>query len=136
MSIWVLMRNLGVICVMFAAVPLRAAVSVPLTIQEALYSGGTTGVARTNEPFCMGVPLADSANVTSTNVLTLAGATAGQFRVLGVWPSGNYKWVEVCGVVPSLSAGGSTNVTLTDGGGGNFGGWNLATDNGATITVA
>ncbi len=83
----------------------------------------------------MGVPLADSAGVTSTSVLGLDGAAVAQFRLLGVWPSGNYKWVKVCGIVPSLGAGSTVTVTLTDGGG-NFGGSDLATDNGPTITVA
>jgi YetA-like protein/Bacterial Ig-like domain (group 1) len=113
-----------------------AAISVPLTIQEALYQGSVPGVARSNEPFCQGVPLADSAAITSVNVLGLTGATAGQFRILGRWPDGNAKWVEVCGILPSLNAGSTAIVTLTDAGTGNFGGSNLATDNGATITVA
>src|SRR5689334_16696816 len=117
------------------AAPLWAALNVPLTVQETLYSGGSPGVTRSNEPFCMGVPLADSANISSTSVLTLLGASAGQFRVLGTWPSGHYKWVEVCGILPSMSAGATASVTLTDGGAGNFGGANLATDNGATIAV-
>jgi hypothetical protein len=84
----------------------------------------------------MGVPIADSAAITSTNSLGLTGASAGQFRVLGTWPDGNYKWVEVCGVIPTLNAGGTASVTLTNSGAGNFGGSNLATDNGATIAVA
>src|SRR5262245_2648394 len=115
--------------------PAMAAVNVPLTVHEALYSGGSTGVTRSNEPFCMGVPLADSAAVTSTATLGLGGATAGQFRVLGRWPDGNFKWVKVCGIVSTLNAGGTATVTLQSGSG-NFGGSNLATDNGATITVA
>jgi YetA-like protein len=68
--------------------------------------------------------------------LGLSGATAGQFRMLGVWPSGNYKWIEVCGIVPTLAAGGTASVSLTNSGSGNFGGTNLAIDNGSTITVA
>ncbi len=112
-----------------------AALSVPLTVQEALYQGGATGVARSNEPFCMGVPMGDKAGITSVNVLGLSGAGAGQFRALGTWPDGHYKWVKVCGIVPSLRAGSTATVTLTDGAG-NFGGANLATDNGGTITVA
>src|ERR1051326_3885197 len=106
--------------IMAFACPGWAALNVPLTIQEALYAGGTTGVARTAEPFCMGVPLAEAAGITSTGSLTLTGATAGQFRVLGRWPSGNFKWVKVCGIVSSLSAGGTAPVTLADGGAGNF----------------
>ncbi len=130
------MKISRLICSVFFVVPVLAAINVPLTVQEALYTGGTPGVARTNEPFCMGVPLADSAGITSTSTLALSGASAGQFRVLGSWPDGKYKWVKVCGIVPNLAAGGSATVTLTDGGSGNFGGSNLATDNGATITVS
>jgi hypothetical protein len=108
---------------------------ITLTVQEALYPGSVPGVARTNEPFCQGVPLADSMGITSTTSLGLSGAAAGQFRMLGVWPSGNYKWIEVCGIVPTLGAGGTAIVSLTNSGSGNFGGTNLASDNGSTITV-
>ena len=119
------------------------ALSVPLEVREALYVGDQTGktsslaggVARTNEPFCQGIPIPDSAAVTSTDFLNVTGASAGQFRTLGVWPSGNVKFVKVCGIVPTLSAGGTATVTLTNNGAGNFGGSNLATDSGATITI-
>jgi hypothetical protein len=46
--------------------------SVPLTIQEALYSAGPAGVNRTNEPFCLGVPIPDSYAITSSNLAQLA----------------------------------------------------------------
>jgi hypothetical protein len=115
--------------------PTPAVFPVSITVQEALYPGSVPGIARTNEPFCQGIPLADSMGVKSTASLNLTGASAAQFRMLGVWPSGNYKWIEVCGIVPSLSAGGRATVTLTNTGSGNFGGANLATDNGSTITV-
>src|SRR4051794_21500954 len=120
---------------LLAALPALAAVNVPLTVKEALYSGSTTGVARTDEPLTVGVPLPDSAGITSTSVLGLTGATAGQFMIEGRWPSGNIKWVKVRAVVPSVPAGGTSTVTLTSTGSGNFGGPDLATDNGATITV-
>ncbi len=113
-----------------------AQINVPLTVREALYPGSMSGVARTNEPFTVGIPLPDSAGITSTTTLGLSGATAAQFSVEGKWPDGNIKWVKVRAVVPSVSAGGTATVTLTNSGGGNFGGSNLATDNGATITVA
>src|ERR1039458_2829202 len=102
----------------FSAAPAVAALNVTLTVQEAIYAG-VPGIARTNEPFCQGVPLADSQGISSTSVLALTGASAGQFRVLGVWPSGNAKWVEVCGIIPSLNAGGTATVALTDTGAGN-----------------
>lgn len=124
-----------------------ATVTIPLNLQETLFPGDLTGktysaaggIARTDEPFCMGVPVADSVALPGAGVSTLAlpGASAGQFRVLAKWPSGNAKWIEACGILPSLSAGAvSTAVSLTNGGSGNFGGADLATDNGSTITVA
>src|SRR5689334_13828031 len=113
-----------------------AAINVPLTVRETLYPGSMAGVARTNEPLTVGVPLPDSAGIASTNVLGLTGATAAQFTVEGTWPSGNIKWVKVRAIVPSLSAGGTTTLTLTSAGSGNFGGSNLAVDNGSTITVS
>jgi hypothetical protein len=125
-----------VFAIVFLALPAAAALNVPITVQEALYPGSVAGVTRTSEPFCQGIPLADSAAIVNTNTLGLTGAVAGQFRILGRWPSGNAKWVEACGIVPSLTGGGTTTVTLTDSGSGNFGGSNLATDNGTTITVA
>jgi len=109
---------------------------VSFTVQEALYPGSVSGVARTLEPFCQGIPLADSMGVKAITSLGLNGASSGQFRMLGTWPSGNYKWVEVCGIVPVLSAGGTAALALTNTGTGNFGGSDLATDNGTTITVA
>src|ERR1035437_1676274 len=104
-----------------SAKPGWSALSVSLTVQEAIYPG-VPGIARTNEVFCQGVPLAGSQGISGTSVLGLSGASAGQFRILGVWPSGHAKWVEVCGIIPSLSSGGTATVTLTDGGAGNFGG--------------
>lgn len=117
------------------ALPAWSALNVPLTIQEAVYSGSVAGVNRADEPFCQGIPIGDSDAITNASTLGLTGASAGQFRVLGRWPSGNAKWVKVCGIVPSLSAGATATVTLTSGSG-NFGGSNLATDNGATISVS
>jgi putative Ig domain-containing protein len=132
-----------------------ATLSVPLTIQEALYPGGTTGVARTNETFCgpdaTGVPIPDSAQIDAgkwntlglsgsdagltTLGLTGTGVTAGQFRVLAVWPDGYAKWIEVCGTLSSFSAGGTATVTLTNTGSGNFGGSNLASTTDASNTI-
>lgn len=39
-------------------------------------------------------------------------SVSGQFRSLGTWPSGNIKWLEVCGLATSLTAGGTASVTL------------------------
>lgn len=50
--------------------------SKTLTIQETLYPGSTSGVARDDEPFCMGVPVADSDGLTSVSGLALTGTVA------------------------------------------------------------
>lgn len=50
--------------------------SVPLPVQEALYGGGSAGVARTDEPMRWGVPIADAAAITSTSGLALTNTTA------------------------------------------------------------
>lgn len=118
-------------------VPGFAEVNVPLTVQEAIYPGSVAGVARTLDPVTVGVPLPDdeSTGTADLNRLTLSGATVGQFRVLGRWPSGRIKWVLV-DTQASLAAGqANTGIALRDGGSGNFGGPDLATDDGATITV-
>jgi len=124
--------------------------NIPITVEEALYPGDPTGtssnssnppsylsrggVARTNAPFCLGVPIPDSAGLNSLSNLALSGVTAQQFRLLGTWPDGNYEWVEACGTLANFSAGSLPTVTLTNTGSGT--GPSMATDNGATITVA
>lgn len=110
--------------------------SVPLTVQELLCSGCSTGIARVNEPLTVGIPIPDSQNITGVSGLNLIGATAAQFSSSGVWPSGNIKWLKIRAIVPSVSAGGTATLTLTNAGTGNFGGPNLGTDNGSTITVS
>jgi hypothetical protein len=116
----------------------EAQVNVPLTVKEALYPGSVTGVARSSDPVTVGIPLPDDPVTGATNVsqLGLSGASVGQFRVLGRWPSGRIKWVLI-DTEATLSAGGSnTAIVLTSGGTGNFGGASLAVDNGSTITVS
>ena len=119
-------------------------ISVPITIQELLpigqvgcTSAGSCGIARTNEPFRVGIPLPDNdvTGTTTTAVLGLTSCSAGQFRSLTSWPSGRIQWLEVAGIVPSLSAGGTTVCTLVGNSSGNFGGANLASGT-STITVA
>jgi hypothetical protein len=115
----------------------RPAVKVPLTVQETIYPGSIAGVNRTSDPLTVGIPLPDNATdgVSDVSSLTLAGASVGQFRVLGRWPSGRIQWVLI-DTQASLTAGQkNTSIVLTSGGSGNFGGANLATDNGGTITV-
>ncbi|HUI79557.1 MAG TPA: Ig-like domain-containing protein, partial [Bryobacteraceae bacterium] len=94
-----------------------------------------SGIARTNEPVTVGVPLPDAGGIANTSTLGLTGASAAQFSVEGTWPDGNIKWLKIRAIVPSLAAGGTATLTLTNSGSGNFGGANLATDNGPTITV-
>ncbi len=115
----------------------QAAVNVKLTVQEALYPGSVAGVTRTGDPVTVGIPLPDDSvnGVTDVSKLTLTGATVGQFRVLGRWPSGRIKWVLVDTQAAVTAGGLNTSIALTDGGSGDFGGPILATDNGSTITV-
>jgi hypothetical protein len=131
--------SIALILMILAVVGLRvhAAVNIPLTIQEAIYPGSIGGLTRTADPVTVGIPLPDDPATGATDVsqLTLTGVNAGQFRVLGRWPSGRIKWVLV-DTLASLSAGTQTGIGLTSGGSGNFGGSDLATDNGATITVS
>lgn len=124
------------LCVL-AVVPCLAALNVPLTVQETIYPGSVAGVARTSDPVTAGIPLPDDAanGVSEVSQLRLTGATVGQFRVLGRWPSGRIKWLLV-DTQASLSAGQkNTSIVLTTGGSGNFGGAALAADNGSTILV-
>src|ERR1044072_1930552 len=66
-----------------------AAVNVPLIVQEAIYPGSPSGVARTSDPVTIAIPLPDdpTTGLSDVNQLTLSGASVGQFRVLGRWPS-------------------------------------------------
>jgi hypothetical protein len=132
------------------AVCLQAAVgNIPLIVQEAIYPG-VSGLARTSEPVTVGVPLPDGAGIRpgagGAVPLALSGASAGQFRCLGTWPSGNCKWVLVDTLVNIGSSGpypGSqnTSIAVIDGAG-NFGGSNLGADsdpanpNSGTITIS
>jgi hypothetical protein len=111
-----------------------AQVRVNLIIQESLYAG-TAGLSRQQEPVSVGLPLADSAGITSTSQLGLAGASAGQFRVLGRWPSGNTKWVLVDTLVDVPAGKIDRSISLTVGSG-NFGGPDLAAENASNITIS
>ena len=109
-------------------------VHVNLIVQEAVYPG-IPGVARRQEPVNVGVPIADSAGIKSTSQLGLAGASAGQFRVLGRWPSGNIEWVLVDTLADVAAGKTNTAISMTRGSG-NFGGPILATEDAAYITIA
>ena len=127
--------SFALLFLIFAARPAKAQLSVPLTIQEAVYPGAPTqGITRTQDPVTVGIPLPDSAGITSTSQLGLSGASVGQFRVLGRWPSGNIKWVLVDTQADVTAGQQNTGISLTTGSG-NFGGANLASDNGGSITV-
>jgi len=114
--------------------PPPGTLSVPITVQEAI-PYGVPGVARASEPVTVGIPLASDSGIKTTDRLGLSGASVGQFRTLAKWPNGNIKWVLV-DTLASLSAGDTASITLNDNGNGNFGGSNVCTDNGSTITAA
>ena len=114
------------------AIKVFASLEVPLTVQEALEKN-ISGIDRTNEPITVGIPLMDSDNIKDVSHLGLSGVSMGQFRVLRRYDSGNIQWVLVDTQV-SLPANSTTTVYLTTGSG-NFGGEDLANDNGDYITV-
>ena len=107
---------------------------IALTVQEAIYPG-VSGVDRTQDPVTVGIPLPDKAGITDTSTLGLTGTSVGQFRVLGRWPSGNVKWLRVDTQADETAGGQNVAISLTNSGSGNFGGGNLAADNGSTITI-
>ena len=111
-----------------------AAVSVPISISESKPSD-VPGVNRYNGPVSFGIPLKDSDNITSVDDLGLSGASVGQFRVLKTYPSGNIWWVLI-DTQASVIAGSSASISLTDGGTGNFGGSNLASEDADYITIS
>jgi len=113
--------------------PAATQLPVGVTVQEAVYSG-VSGVDRTQDPVTVGIPISDSNLINNVSQLGLNGSTAGQFRILGRWPSGNIKWVLVDTLADVPAGGENTSIILTTGSG-NFGGSNLATDNGTTISV-
>jgi hypothetical protein len=107
--------------------------NVPLLIQEAIY-GGISGQTRSQDPVTVGIPLTDSGDTHSISQLGLKGASVGQFRILGRWPSGNIKWILVDTQADVAGGKVNTGISLTAGGG-NFGGSDLASESGAAITI-
>ncbi len=107
---------------------------VNLTIQESIYAG-ISGFSRQQEPVSVGLPLADAAGIQNVSQLGLTGASAGQFRVLGRWPSGNIKWVLV-DTLADVSAGKTNSSISLTSGSGNFGGPELATESASGITIS
>ena len=119
-------------CLALAA---QAPLEIPLTIQEAIYADAPTkGIARDQGPVTVGIPLADSAAIKDVSQLGLKGASAGQFRVLGRWPSGNIQWLLI-DTQASLGAGRTNTSISVVAGHGNFGGPDLAHDDGAAISI-
>jgi hypothetical protein len=116
------------------AKPASATLHVNLTIQEAIYSG-ISGVSRRQEPTTVGIPLSDSAGIKNISQLGLDGASVGQFRVLGRWPSGNIEWLLV-DTLADLAPGKTNRSISVTNGSGNFGGANLAIDNESSISVS
>lgn len=106
----------------FRSTSAQAALNLPLTITD------YTGMSRINEPVTSGVPLPESANITSINQLQLTDAQGNdvpaQFTVLSRWkgtPSDTtkpIKWVLI-DLQANVSASGSALYYLKDGGVGN-----------------
>ncbi|MGE5178136.1 MAG: hypothetical protein ACM3PF_03490 [Bacteroidota bacterium] len=111
-----------------------AALPVPITVGETLLPN-VTGLARTAGPVSVGIPLEESQGITSVSQLGLSGASAGQFRELARWPSGAIKWVLVDFQKDLPANGLDASVSLTSGAG-NFGGPDLALDQGTSILVS
>jgi len=124
-----------IISILFSFLIVRnstASLNIPITVQEAL-SKDVSGIDRTNEPLTIGIPLMDSDNIKDISQLGLSGVSMGQFRVLRRYDSGNIQWVLIDTQV-SLPANGTTTIYLTTGSD-NFGGEDLAKDNGDYITI-
>jgi hypothetical protein len=117
-----------------SSTPPLSPLHVKMTVQESIYEG-IGGFSRQQEPLSVGIPLADSAGVRDAAQLGLDGASEGQFRVLGRWPSGNIEWVLVDTLVDLAAGKTNSSISLTNGSG-NFGGADLATQDPSNITVS
>ena len=116
------------------------ALSVPITVQAAEWSGQTTAVTgtRANAPVTFGLGLPDSTQIDCPGTIATPGSVptklelkngstqlASQFRCLGKWPDGYAEWVLVDAQLPSFAEGSpgydtSITVTQVSSGGGNF----------------
>lgn len=117
----------------FYASKTSAALNVPLTVQETL-PAGVNGLDRDNENFASGIPLPEDSGITNVDQLGLSNSSAGQFRALAWWPNGNIKWVLVDGQASVVAGQADTGKALINGSG-NFGGSDLAVDNGNNISI-
>ncbi|HLQ66952.1 MAG TPA: hypothetical protein VK123_06955 [Candidatus Limnocylindrales bacterium] len=125
---------LAVAAGLIAAPRARASFPIPITVQEVL-PAGVPGMARAAGPVTLGIPLEESAGIMGVSQLGLSGASAGQFRELSRWPGGALRWVLV-DFQSDLTAGGTNaKVSLTTGAG-NFGGPDLASDQGSSIAIS
>ncbi len=109
---------------------------LPVTVSE-LLAPGTAGFDRTLEALRVGVPLPKGHVLESNGIpqlTVLGGAGEAQFSTLAKWDDGSVKWA-LCEWRTSLTAGTSSTAFSIDKGAGNFGGANLATTSGTTITV-
>jgi hypothetical protein len=118
--------------------PARGAepVAIDVTVHEALRVG-SKGAGRKAGPVRLGLPFADEMAVGEKNGrprLAVEGADAWQARTLARWPSGNVRWalLDFRADCQAGKAAGGFRVVPGEGAGG---GANLATDDGATITV-
>jgi hypothetical protein len=132
-NLFVIPILLAIVAYLSAPAAVDAQVNIPLIVQESRVPG-TSGISRSQDPVTVGIPLADSTAIHDVTRLGLAGASAGQFRVLGRWPSGNIKWILMDTLADVTAGGQNTRIALTNGSG-NFGGPNLAIDSGKSITV-
>lgn len=87
-----------------------------------------------SELVTVGIPLNEDSGVASISQLGLTNVAEGQFRILTRWPNGNVHCVA-CNFLKGLAANGTDTTTALVPGSGNFGGANLAIDNGATIVI-
>lgn len=129
------MRLIALFFFCLAATNAAAADITTFVVQEALRAD-ESGVARTSETVTVGLPLPEDGGFTNTSSFGITGSSVGQFKITGWWPNGNAKWVTVDLQTDLTADQVKTGFTLTDSGSGNFGGSNLATDNGSTITIA
>ena len=100
-----------------------------VTVQEEIFPGTMTGIARTADVYTLGIPLPDVAGGITCSNLT---ASSGTFQcvTIATWPaSGRPMWLRLDGTA-SVSAGGTATVTLGSAGS------NTACASGATYSAS
>jgi hypothetical protein len=124
---------LAIAAIATASASACAQIKIPLIVEESR-SSGMPAVPRSQDPVTVGIPLPDSVGIRDIPQLGLTGTSAGQFRVLGRWPSGNIKWILVDTMADAAAGKQNNGIALTTGSG-NFGGADLAADTGTTINI-